>query len=88
MGDSIKLPEHPFIEADSTEGTLISITVVLAYMHLSLLGEIEVRQHSHLNNTDHLSGQIRILEGLQDAVKYVGDLDAARCNVTKLGEVS
>ena len=78
------ISRNPFIETDSAQETLVSINVVLAYMHMSLLGEIEFRQHSIPNETDYLSGQLRILEGLQDAVKYVGDLDAARSNVTKL----
>ena len=76
-------PQHPFVELGSAEGTTESIDVVLAYMHQSLFAEIENPGGSSRVSSDHLSGQLRLLEGLRSAVAYLGQM-AMPGNVTKL----
>ena len=51
-------------------------------MHQSLFAEMENQAGTPINS-DHLSGELRILEGLRSAVAYLGEL-ATPANVRKL----
>ena len=80
-------PLHPFIEPGSGEGTYLAINGVLAFLQDRLYRECEVVGGSLPVGVDHIVGELRILEGLRSAVKYLSHLDAVPTgNVTKLGE--
>ncbi|TDJ41805.1 MAG: hypothetical protein E2O54_03925 [Gammaproteobacteria bacterium] len=58
---------------------------VLALLADRLFKECELeRKGGTPVNTDHIMGEIRILEGLQSATKYLSHLDTVSSNVTRL----
>ena len=75
----IPIPNHPFIDPDDPEGTQIAICAVLA-----LLKDYRFLQYESFEkpggamNSDHLDGEIRILLGLDSAVRYLADLAVAQ----------
>jgi len=79
------LPLNPFIGEGDAEDTANSIDGVLAFIQAYKLGQTDILQHPAPGDTQQISGLLRILDGVRDAVKYLSELDAvSTSNVTKL----
>ena len=71
MGDSIKLPEHPFIDPDNVESTVLNIDGVLCLLQQYSIGVADVRL-----NGPHGHGLFYVLEGIRSAVKYLSHMES------------
>ena len=79
------LPLNPFIEEGSAEETQYTIDCVLAFVQEYGIGLQATFEHSMPCDTKHMSGLLRVLSGVRDAVEYLSYLDAVpTSNVTKL----
>ena len=81
-------PLNPFIEEGDAEATHYAIDCVLALIQEYEIGLQATYEHSEPSDSKHMSGMLRVLDGVRGAVKYLSHLDAVPIdNVTRL-EVS
>lgn len=72
-------PLNPFVEEGDAEGTAQYIQSVIQFFKERAQHQIDTDAwkadpRSLPGNCNHLFGEVHILSGLQDAVKYLGDL--------------
>ncbi len=72
-------PRHPLIDPDDPEGTQLAICAVLALLKDYRFTQVEQFENADARiKPDYLVGEIRILEGLDSAVRYLADLATAQ----------
>ncbi len=71
-------PHHPFIDPDDPEGTQLAICAVLALKDYRFLQYESFEKSGGAMNSDHLDGEVRILLGVDSAVRYLADLAIER----------
>jgi len=79
-----KLSLNLFIVENDIEGTQVKIDEMLAFLLEYEQGQTYIFQNSEPTANSHHFGFIYVLEGLREAVKYMGDIANDNSNVTSL----